>query len=666
MKQIFTLIMIIIYTTCFSQEKDSIVIPDISKELVVFIDSLDNTNKNYKQLSDEDLSLWWADIIAISKSDSYSNYLKYRTKAIKSVHGLRLIAHYNNNFGNAIDEDEDFSYSSKVYTGLEWEFLRNGLLNSLNRAKKSKIENKYKEIEHNRLVLKQQEKIGNLIINKTINSIKKESLIDILVIEQKINYLYRLLSYEKHFTKQNLLNRLGEEYSTRNQLKNIITDDTIHNSSYHLPLLEINIDSIKYYQNINSNDSILLTNKIKAINTSNYIFENWSLKPVVKYNIINRVDGSTKKYTSLGISLSLPLATGRNLRKSRRYKISDLKENNYLVKSKKDEIILSYINNAITYNNQLFKAIRNRESLNIKINSIRNRIQISPSTLSGLEFLEVLSAKRKTDIAILDINKDIYENILNISIALDGINPSTFCNTIDQNSIYKRNNDQRYIYIWSKFVGNTSSEKMYSFLQEADIQNAIISFNNGENSYKYLEYLNKKNIKTTLLIGNNSILDKDSLYIRKYIKDKLQFPVNGINLDIEPHAVEKWKNRKQEYYKKLIEIYSIAREECDIENKTLGVSIPVFYSKDFLTRIKPLCDKVFIMAYETANPNVIVKNIKQELEIIGTDALVIVINNKDFKTPIERELVIDAIIKHTKCTNIGYHKAETLFHLNNN
>lgn len=665
MRLILTLIIIVLHNICFSQEKEQIIIPNISKELVIFIDSLDKIEQNHEALSVKELFTWWSDIISINDNDNYSNYLKYQTKDIKSVHGLRFLAYYNNNFENSIDVDEDFSYTTRIYTGLEWEILRNGFLNSINKAKKSKIDNEINEIQHNREILQKQQQLGNIIITRSFNSLKKDLLLKRLKIETKINYLYRLLSYEKYFTKENVINRLEEKYSTIDQLKNIISHDSLYSSLKDFPLLLIDIDSINYYCNNNTNDSVLLASKIKSINTSNYIFENWSLKPSFKYNYLNRTDGSVKNYSSVGISLSLPISTGNNSRKAVKYQISSLEQNNYIIQSQKNGKIQSLISNAITYNDQLLKAIREREILEIRINSIRNRINISPSTISGVEFLELLSAELKTEILILDINKNIYENILNLSIALDGRNPSLFCKIINQNSIYKRNYNQRYVYVWSDFVEKTSASKLYSYLQEADIQNVLISFNNGENSHEYLQYLNNKDINTILLIGNNSILDKDSTYIRNYLKEKIKLAIKAINLDIEPHAVEKWKNKKQEYYNKLIEIYSIAKEECDLENKTLTVSIPVFYNEDFLTRIKPLCDKVFVMAYGSSNPNVIIKNIEQELKIIGTNSLVIVLSNKDFESAIERELVIDAIINDTKCQNIGYHKAATLFYINN-
>lgn len=663
MKKILLILIITSCSVALAQQDKKIIVPNLSKDLVIFIDSLDAIKSNKEYFSMKEFNSWWSGICSIEKEDAFSKSLEYKIKDIRSLSGLRLQANYNKNFELAIDDDENLAYTSRFYVGLEWELLRNGFLASRTKAKKSLIENEIKSIKYRREVLRSKEAYRHMIIDQTFNERIRLLLIKKLTIEKKLYQIYRFLSFEKNFSKTDVLDKLEEVYSTRNKLKNIIIYDSIDVPYKHLPFLKLDLQAINEYNNNNNSDSLVLVNRIEALNTGCYIYDNWSLRPNFRYNHYNGIDNSTRRFTSAGVSLSIPLSTGRNNKKYRESNIKYLKEKDEYRAFYKNENLRLLKDKSVLYQIRLLKALRDKKIQDVRIQSIRNRMQISPSTLSGVELLNELSVSIAAEISILEINRIIYNNLLKISTLLDGVEPSEFCLKVVEESKYERTINPRYIYIWSSFIKSVSPSSLIAYLNEADIKNVLISFNKTPNTEKYLKRLRIDDINTELLIGNNGLLDKDKDYIRAYIRRKLEYNINGIHLDIEPHAVQSWKFKKQEYYKKLLEIYTISKQECNAVNKTLGVSIPVFYSADFLREVNLICDKVFVMAYGSSNPNVIIKNMKDELEIINKDKLVIALNTPDFKNATELEIIIDILTKHTSCKTFAYHKASNFFTL---
>ena len=661
MKNLLSIILIGFSSILYSQE--TIKIPDISKELVSYIDSLEQENAIKEKVTSLELSKLWASLTEVDQSN-YEKMLEHQVKDAKSHHGLRMKFYANRNFKDATDDDEDLSYSSRYYAGLEWELLKNGFFKSFEKRDKVKFENEIKSILSKRKILKRNAYFGDLKIEKIFNTKIKEILSRKILVEKKIHYLYRLLSFEKHITKETVLEHLDMMYTTENILRNIDSDESSKFAHKSFPYLELDENAINEHKGKNMLDSLLLENQIKSIKTSSYILDNWSLRPNIKYNYYNRASGRDITFTSVGVLLSIPISSGCNKRKAMKYELATLNDNTFNVNKAKDERLNSLINDGKRYQRILMNKVIDKNIQELRMNTVRNRMHISPSTQSGLEYLEILSNNLSTEIAIIETNKQIYKNLLDISVSLDGVDPTLISKEISVDHKFQRIQDERYVYIWSQFVKNTSMKQVCSFLKEADIQNALISFNDLENKVEYINYLNKNNINVELLIGNNSILKKDPKHIREYIKGKLVYDIKGIHLDIEPHALYDWDQNKDTYYTKLIEIYTIAKEECDKKNIKLGVSIPVFYKEEFLRQIKPLCDKVFVMAYGTSDPNKILRRIKEELEIIGPKSLVIAFNDIDFSRAIERELVIDALKKRTGCTSIGYHKASTIFNIN--
>jgi len=665
MKKILLILIICSCSLVFSQQEKKIVLPDLSKDLIVFIDSLDLIQSREEYFSLDEFNNWWNTLYEKENGDTFVKSLEYRTKDIKSLTGLRLQAHYNKNFEAAIDDDEDLSYSSRVYVGLEWEFLRHGLLSSRKKARKFSIENEIKKIKYKRELLRYSQISGHTEIDEAFNRRIRLLLIKKLRIEEKLYDIYRFLSFEKSYSKIDVLEKLEKIYLIKNNLENIVVSDSVGISLKQFPFFKLNIAAVNKYNRNNALDSLLLTHKINALNAYSYIYDNWSLRPNIRYHYYNRVDNSTKTFASAGVSLSIPLATGRNKRKYVEYSVQDLKERESFKELNRDRVIKELKDNYRSYQARLLMKLRDKKVQEVRMNSMRNRMHISPSTISGVEFLNVLSDDIAIEMSILEINKILYNNFLQISTLLDGVHPHDFCDKVDEHPRYERTVSPRYIYIWSSFIKSMPSLKLVAHLEEADIKNVLISFNKIPKSNKYIKSLLDNNINVDLLIGNNKLLDKNENYIRAYIRDKLKQNVSGIHLDIEPHAVQSWKYRKEDYYKKLLEIYLISRQECNKVNKYLGVSIPVFYSDAFLKKANILCDKIFVMAYGSSNPNVIMKNIKQELDIIDSGKLVIALNNPDFKSATEREIIINELIKYSACENIAYHKASNFFYINN-
>ncbi|HEY1040834.1 MAG TPA: hypothetical protein VGF30_15570, partial [Bacteroidia bacterium] len=189
----------------------------------------------------------------------------------------------------------------------------------------------------------------------------------------------------------------------------------------------------------------------------------------------------------------------------------------------------------------------------------------------------------------------------------------------------------------------------------------IISYKNDKAYLKLLNtFINKNYTRSfSVMTGNNNLVKggfgkfSDSL--------AAQLPLNlvkGLHLDVEPHTFNDFKENKDLYFNKYMNLIDSAAIFCKRKNLRLSVSIPLNYPDTVLQKLFAKCDKVYLMAYENVDVDFIKKKIVEEIKL-GGDKVVLALRTKDFEDRLQMNEHYKKIgIKHT-----AYHDYEGLIEL---
>jgi hypothetical protein len=162
------------------------------------------------------------------------------------------------------------------------------------------------------------------------------------------------------------------------------------------------------------------------------------------------------------------------------------------------------------------------------------------------------------------------------------------------------------------------------------------------------------------LIGSNKLLDhtEPGKYFDSITTGINISRVSAIHLDIEPHTLADFKENKNTYFKKYLELISKANEFVRDKKIKLSVSIPLNYPEEVLTNLFQKCDHIYLMAYENVKPSFITEKVKEEMAL-NKDKIVLALRTNDFGNKAE----MDELFKLLKVKHTAYHDLDELIKL---
>lgn len=621
----------------------------------------------------------------IQQLKSIESYYDMKAAALRADAGLSWNTSTQQNFSPQPGEENLF-FRSKIASGVEWDFLSNGLMENEHKARA--LENQ-KQIE----LLGVQESKTRTISFENRNSIiyyfnqqkikalkSKEKLLveQIEILEQLVENKTLLLPVLLDAYKSRIeVNGLLQTYASYNASVRSWVDSTYFTNSALPPLFDINPKALKLLcsQNDVTDRQILLAEETERLQY------NWmndvKLSGNLRYNYFDMIGlQNNRGYLSMGIQANIPIKIFHKDYQNAQH--IQLQKDKWKVAQETDAkwSEVSQLFYEFRYKLKQYSILEAQRKLAIEqLKLAQNQNQLSPEYFLPVEAIQNLVEYWDVVIEQLDLHQQLYlklgeirsyvpqENVLRFTRAWSTDSPLVTFNQ-EENIKVK----QTGMFVWSKsWIGkkpqeiaqqifNTQIDKVYlSPSSDADDKSTF---------EELVQLLNEKNIEVELLIGKNKWLFSpiqskiDSLYT---LYGKL--PILGLHLDIEPHAMEGFKENTNSYFELYKQRIQEAQKTCSAHNWTLGVSIPLHYENAVLESIKISVDEVVLMAYETKGPESIMRRSQDEITIFG-DKTSIALRAKDYESKSLMRADFEQILIQLPSQKITIHDFETYLPLN--
>jgi hypothetical protein len=592
------------------------------REEIVLLDSLfiKHTTENTRNvIANSDVySLFQPDLRIANSSLSDSIY-SLKSSIYKRDIGLDFNSSLvNNQQIDIVNLDDNLPFKSRIQSGIEWNLLKNGLLQNRKEAKKILIEQKINHQLNNNY----SDKNSFLeSYNKIIQLFNEEK---ILLLNNRLKMLSTLngsLSrlYLSNTIKQDewleIQQRLAENKSLIQiyQPYNSLHKTSNTKSNINFPIFDINEQELMKYQNSLQKDSLEFY--FKQINK---LSDNWlntvNLSPYTRYNYYNLMNGSSSSYRaffSVGANLSIPLDFNRSKLKTlheleAKQKIQSIENQHQFYYEELANDLYEYRYNLY----QLTSIYYKRKIIEDAISIETIKRELNPANYSPIKACKLIDDLYRIDLELIELNQNLYLKLLKIHkkndiIPMDKlIKPFNFSSLNPIDSLNKKS-----IYIWSKTFKAYSSDILIQYIKTNQLNNVVLSIQEDsiDNQNQFCRILSENNIGVEIMIGNNKAFsEKDFKQFLNTKLSKVEFKnINGIHLDIEPHTFPDWKDKKTEYLAKYSELVKQASLFAKEKNIKLAISIPLTYPEEVVNELFKSVDLIYFMAYENVKEDYI-------------------------------------------------------------
>lgn len=603
-------------------------------------------------------------------------------KIYKKDLGFSITASYQRNSPTSFLDPEDIVvFRQKAQAGIDWDILKGGILENRRKAKtlNNEIEwlkkSQYAQKSLRPFLITSQQVITNF------NARKLTILQKRLELNNKHLELIEKLWALKHITKDNYLKVLQNKTDINGQFelyKSFSEQATKlslrNNDTLNLPLLDIDFEKLISridYAILNS-DSVLPNYILENAKREASYLNDVQLKAYARYNYYDVYTKNlpNRSFMSYGLNLSLPLTA--NQKDKQQLYLLNKQIDNYQQPQTEPGTEYLLLNYYYEYRYKLKKYFNLIEKRNLYTELLRTEkvkqeyydLEFNPNTA-----LFILDDYWSIAVEMLDLHQDLYKLLINIKEKLPNTEIADFTLPITTKDNIKDSTflppPTKAIYIWSKSLTNEASLKLLpDYITLNGFNQVVVSFKYDKTYLKTLnEFVSKiYPNRISLLIGNNKLLKGGiSVYLDSLSHAIPLEKVKSIHYDIEPHALDDFKANQEDYFKKYLQLLETGAVFCQEHNLQFEVSIPLHYPDYVLDKIFAVCDKVYLMAYESVDPDFILRKCEEEFKR-GKAKVVIALRTKDFNTRAN----MDALFKKLEFKNSAYHDIEGLIELDKN
>ncbi len=566
-----------------------------------------------------------------SEADLQKSLKKAQANRYSNNPGIDFTLGYSTNYNNGNIEDYNINYRQRILAGVDWSLLHNGLFE--NRLKSEKLSN-----EATIIGLEAAKKTFNKNISSRYSQLlyrfnkEKIALLEKrkLLVDEKHNAMKRL-SELNALTQLQLIkvnqsiadiNGMMHLYKTYNDLYEMKNEpDTVNKAV--LPLIDLNFDEIfKSGYGLNgAQDSIL-----KLMEANRDMESSWltrlSLKASIRYNYYDITSAATARdFVSAGISLALPINTSGGLIKKEMLAQSEVDKAKF---NKNDaEVFSEQLAYYYEFRYKLMQFLNGSEKINelkemLRVERLRQ--QYHDAEFNPVHALDLLDQLLSMRVDMVDMKQQMYLQLLRMAAYNTEVNIADHLKLITVDSLEMAFNDyflKKSIYMWSSTATSLTPQYVAEFLSKKSIDRAIISVKSDDAtgaSYLNLSRLLKGyNINTSVLVSNNQLINKSKSELVSYLDGLLiklgRQNIQALHLDVEPHTFNDYKGKETFYMQKFAAMIAVVKQYCVKNNLQLEVAVPLHYPADVYKKLYTDCSRVYLMAYEQKNVEVLSKKI---------------------------------------------------------
>lgn len=650
-------------------------------------------NSYYSKVPDDQLQAVSAaesiDLISIGRNelkknyaDEIDHYLTVLDKSNQKIPGLEVTGNYLNNFNpDYNDEGQAVFLRNRLQVGMNWNILKDGVIENRNnlRLEKQRLILKKLMIEPDAISAQQAQKIDTLKAIINAEKIKWLELKSACLKAQMPSYISLTANYAA--LKETLLKLIAQSVQAETELINCRAYNTfltpVSNgpaTALSLPVLELSPEFMYFIRQMEDGNKRCKTDSILAVTQlmlkeESHFGSQMRLQAFFRYNYFDRYRPSVvaPQYFSTGVSLVCPLVASRkktdqlNLEKIQLLK-SELEFRN----AKEGMVYHTLLNLYEDYKKArvAYSELKGEEELSrykLGLQELRNKKY--NQLFSPVDALEELGAFYDLQLQLIDTKFELYTILFKMQLSdpfidlheyVDTLKKAEGTTNVKKERLEKRNS----VYIWSNAVESHSAKTILAFLKTNNFDEVIISMKKEgayqERLYHLIDTLSSNAIKIQLMISNNELLQvsKANNYLKKQCEGFLatvNTKITAIHLDVEPHAMNDWQQKRELYKQTYLNLLQQAKELGSTYHLELNVSIPVFYDEPFLKKIYAQCNYVYIMAYEIKDLEKLKKKISEEFTI-SKNRSVIAIRANDFGS-VKEMLIFSNELKKSEGVN---------------
>jgi hypothetical protein len=612
-------------------------------------------------------------------------YYNQKAKATRADYGISWNTNIIQNFDPQPTEENLF-YKAKTTTGFNWDILAGGLVangfeskalvNEKNIELLSAMENRNQSISYwsknNILFLFNAQKVQ--VLEK-----KKKLLQDEIVILKQAVSMYPVLNDELYKAYEQLMETNGQIQTYRgfnDGMEGLLPASSVDPSKLW-PLFDVNAKALRLLSgNHPVQDRQLMLQEENDVWRKHWINE-VGLSYSFKYNYFDLQDNMRdRSFISMGLNANVPLRIfNKDYQSLSTLKLQKAKSQIQVQSDLKWTQVSTLVYEYRYKLKQYAVAVGRQDLLRQQLETYRQQAKVNTEYFQPLEALNGLLNFWNLEIEKLDAQQQLYlklgdiHGLLPEENVLQYIRPwSPYEEPISFQSEERVQVGSKSMYMWSKSIAQREPEEITQKLVQWGIQEVYLSVGSGADQVQRFKtlanQLQQKDISVHLLIGRNQWLKGDAVAKMDSVWKKMGGVfLAGVHFDIEPHAMEEYKQNKDSLMSQYSAMVVRLHQWAESKGVYLGFAVPLYYDAKVLKVLNDNSDEVVVMAYETSGVEAIRRRAEEELTILGSKAT-IALSAKDYTLRQDMERDIQAIDPWLKSKRYAIHDFESYIILN--
>ena len=518
----------------------------------------------------------------------------------KTPIGLNLSSYYANNLENGFSNYEDIFYTERINFGLEWNLLRDGLLEGKIQRQRFDNLNEIQAIETKRELREQFIRDQHNLITYLFHAEKERVLANQLQLRNRQVTIAEILFSSRKLTWDELISIRADRDRTKDEMEstsNFIValqpmlgiNDGLEQliQANGLPLLSVDPNQLLRDSGLISDFEHIQSLKQANLDLQQGVMQSISLKPFANYNLTQDLNSNNQNFATVGIALKVPIA-GQHSQLSAEsigLRIEDEKTNARV----KGELIQHYLHYL-----ELMEQVRSvqiaRALTEEKLRKEIIRYQLESSSFSGLNGIDLLIQLDHHTSELLELQMRMYQVLLQMSLYRND-RLESYCQVEDLNQYGKRFREPRKSSLSDDFFFEHDNLFIIHYIQSNEIVEIACEVSRLESPKwsSFIEMCHSNRLKVTAIYDDKTFLDKgdsEDVLSRASLYRSMGF--DGITLLTSPHNYSDFEGRADFYlgnYSKVVSDLRMALSDSDFSIETeVSTTYPENWQKIMLER----------------------------------------------------------------------------------
>lgn len=215
---------------------------------------------------------------------------------------------------------------------------------------------------------------------------------------------------------------------------------------------------------------------------------------------------------------------------------------------------------------------------------------------------------------------------------------------------YRARQGDRQVYLYSEMFNNLQNNIIRNFMVAKGISKVILSYGKKTDYSKMREFINFYGdlFDIEIMVGANEWIYPENHERAVTGTTAAAHITRRIHLDIEPHALDKYDENRNEYINLYLEL--IGKIKASLGEAHLSISVPAIWPDDVYRVLEKISDDIVVMVYGVQSPEKLVEKIRRFEQLIPSDRLTISLKTAEYSDEYELENIIGYI---RRFTNVG-------------